>query len=276
MLGVFQLNSTGPCPSGNGLVFSWAADSPATTDAGLNTSSFWPPLAELQCNAAYPAVGGGPSGLGVLFTNDTSLAGVTQFRKFTAPGTFAPAVTVAGGDRARPVDLAGRRRRNLRNLAHKRRRPSARVQLRRRARLESRARTLVAADVGAPASAVGPGGQGWAVYAANGTEYAQPFVAADANVSPSDHNLRVVPSSFSSSATIHYTDSEAAKTTFTVVKLKKGHRVTVGTFAHTDLAGPNSVPFPFHALVRGHYMLKVTPTLGALTGKAVVASFAVT
>ncbi len=275
VLGVFQLNSTGPCPSGNGLVFSWASDTPATTDAGLNTSSFWPPLAELQCNAAYPAVGGGPSGLGVLFTNDTSLAGVTQFRKFTAPGTFAPAVTVAEGTALDPSlsqDGAGGIYATWRTNG---------VGLRLAYSADGGlawigARTLVAGDVGAPASAVNPAGQGWAVYAANGTEYAQPFAAADANVAPSDHNLRVVPSSFSSSATIHYTDSEAAKTTFTVVKLRKGHRVTVGTFAHTDLVGPNSVPFPFHALVKGHYVLKATPTLGSLTGKAVVASFAVT
>ena len=38
----------------------------------------------------------------MLFTNDTNLVGVTQYRKFTAPGTFAPAVTVAGGTAIQP------------------------------------------------------------------------------------------------------------------------------------------------------------------------------
>ena len=280
VLGVFQLNSTGPCPSGNGLVFSWASDTPATTNAGLNTSSSWPALAKLQCNAAYPAVGDGPSGLGVLFTDDTSLSGVTLFREFTPPGTFAPAVTVAAGTALDPsisqngtggIYATWRTNGVGLRLAYSGDGGLAWVG----------ARTLDAgAGVDATASAVNGAGQGWAVYAANGTEYAQPFVAADANVAPADHNLRVVPSSFLKSSKIHYTDSEAAKTTFTVVKLKKGHRVTVGTFTHTDLTGPNSVPFPAkvggHALAKGHYVLKARPTLGSLTGKVVVASFAVT
>ena len=102
VLGVFELLETGPCPTTSGLVFSWAGVTAATTNAQLNASSAWSPLAALECNAEYPAVAGGASGLGVLFTNDTNLAGVTQYRKFTAPGTFAPAVTVAGGTALQP------------------------------------------------------------------------------------------------------------------------------------------------------------------------------
>jgi hypothetical protein len=85
-------------------------------------------------------------------------------------------------------------------------------------------------------------------------------------------------------ATIAYSDTEAATTGFTVVEVVKSgkttHRVTIGTFSHHDLNGPDSLPFPSkvggHALAKGRYQLEATPTLGSFKGKTVVASFAVT
>jgi len=283
VLGVFELIETGPCPSTGGLVFSWAGVTAATTDAQLNTSSSWSPLASLECNAEYPAVGGGPSGLGVLFTNDTNLAGVTLYRKFAAPGTFAAAVTVAGGTALQPSisqDGAGGIYATwLTNAV------GLRLAYSDDGGLGWDGDRTIAADssstgVDSAASAVDATGQGWAVYAFNGAEYAQPFVAADAYVTPVDRNLKVKPSSFTSSATIDYADSEAATTTFTVVELEKGSRVTIGSFTHADLNGPVGIPFPSkvggHALAKGRYQLEATPALGSLKGKTAKATFTVT
>lgn len=282
-LGVFELIETGPCPSATGLVFSWAGVTSATTDAQLNSSSGWSPLAALECNAEYPAVAGGASGLGVLFTNDTNLAGVTQYRKFTAPGTFAPAVTVAGGTAVQPSisqnGAGGIYATWLTNAV------GLRLAYSGDGGLGWDGDRTIAPDsnsigVDSPASAVDAAGQGWAVYAFNGTEYAQPFVATDAYVTPVDRSLKVKPSSFRSSATIDYADSEAATTTFKVVELEKGHHATIGSFTHADLNGPVSIPFPSkvggHALAKGRYRLEATPALGSLTGKTAKATFTIT
>ncbi len=95
ILGVFELIETGPCPSGEGLVYTYAPLSAATTNGELNTTtgqpgSPWAPLGGVTCNAEYPAVTSGPDGLGLLATNDTSLsAEKLQFRRFGAPSTWA-------------------------------------------------------------------------------------------------------------------------------------------------------------------------------------------
>ena len=102
--------------------------------------------------------------------------------------------------------------------------------------------------------------------------------------------------------TLSYTDSLAASTTFVVVSLEGGYRVgrgsckalskhgkhpkhakgctravTVGSFAHSDVAGHNSFKFTGrldgHALTKGSYKLQATPKLGALSGATVSATF---
>ena len=287
VLGVFELLETGPCPSTSGLVFSWATVNASTTNAALNASSAWSPLAAVQCNAEYPAVRGGQSGLGVLYPDDTNLAGVTQYRKFTAPGTFSSSVTVAGGTALQPSlsqDGAGGIYATwLTNGTGLRLAWSGDGGLGWDGD-NTLFKETTSVSLDSVASAVDASGQGWAVYASNGTEYAQPFTAADSYVTPQDRNLRVKPSSFASSATIDYADTEAAKTTFTVVELVKAgkvtHRVTIGTFTHADLNGPGSLPFPAtvggHALAKGRYELEATPTLGSFTGKTATARFTVT
>ena len=79
VLGVFEAlpgKGTSPCPSSasESLVYAYAPISATTTPAELSgspgVSSPWRPLAEADCDGTDPAVGGGPSGLGLLETNE--------------------------------------------------------------------------------------------------------------------------------------------------------------------------------------------------------------
>ena len=79
VLGVFAAlpgKGSSPCPSsaGEALVYAYAPISASTTPADLSTSpgasSPWRPLAKVDCDGVDPAVGGGPSGLGLLETNE--------------------------------------------------------------------------------------------------------------------------------------------------------------------------------------------------------------
>ncbi len=326
ILGVFQLIETGPCPSNQGLVYAYAPLSAATANSELNTTtgqpgSPWAPLRGVTCNAESPAVTSGPDGLGLLATNDASLsAEKVQFRRFTPPSTWGAAVTVAHDAGLEPTvsqNGAGGMYATFVNNDHG-------LQLAYSSDAGNRwsgPATLFGIKSGsAPdsaASAVNPEGQGWAVYAFQGTEYAQPFVAADA-LPPKIIHLRLKPASFTGlssgrsivkKATKHktskvtYFDSQAAKTTFKVIKLERGYKkhkhgackalpkdglrpkhshrctrdVAKGSFSHQDSAGSNRFDFSGrvrgHRLSRGSYEVKATPKLGALTGKTVSAKF---
>jgi hypothetical protein len=98
---------------------------------------------------------------------------------------------------------------------------------------------------------------------------------------------------------VSYKDSEAATTTFTVLRATKGHKrgrrcvagkprkhqkrctryvkVRHGSFTHADKAGAVSVRFSGRVngkkLKPGHYRLTLTPKLGDLSGKSVKLSF---
>jgi hypothetical protein len=281
LLGVFQLLEAGGCPSNGGLVFTYAAIDSATSNAALDTSpgpgSPWSPLARVQCDAENPALTSGPGGLGFLYTNDASTA--TQFRRFTAPATFGPATTVARGAALEPTltqdGTGGLYATWLTNgiglrLAYSRDGGNGWFG----------PRTLFAdkdglAGLDSVASATNAAGQGWAAYASNGTEYAQPFVAADADVTPKDARLRLHPKTPSAhGAKITYTDSEPASTKFKLVELTTGHPPkTIARFSHHDVTGQNS--FSWSARVHGHklapgtYKVEATPSLGALKGKTV-------
>lgn len=184
VLGVGSILDTGPCPSSEGLAYAYAPISASTSDAELNTSpggvgSPWQPLAGVDCNSENPAVGGGPSGLGLLETNpDTLGAEQIAYRRFTPPRTFSPPVEIAPGVDGTPslsqdgsggiyatwvdndtgLDLAfsssGGTSWHWKTLL---------------------SNNGGATSIGSTASAVSASGQGWAAYAANGTEYAQPF-----------------------------------------------------------------------------------------------------
>jgi hypothetical protein len=288
LLGVFQLIEAGPCPSNEGFVFTYAAATSSTGDAALDMSpgpgSPWSPLAAVQCNAESPALTSGPSGLGLLFTNDAD--NTTQFRRFTAPATFGGAVKVASGSALQPSltqDGAG----NLYatwlsngtglRFAYGQ---SGGSKWFGPVTLFSEKGGSVSVD--SVASATNGSGQGWAVFASGGTEYAQPFVAADA-LPPQDSHLKLSPKSFSSSqrTKVTYFDTEAATTTFKVLLLRKGHKPhPIGTFHHADHIGKNSFRWSGkaagHKLAPGSYELEATPKLGTLEGKTVSVKFTVT
>jgi hypothetical protein len=187
VLGVFVQNGGPgtPCPTGAGLVFTYAPLTASTTDAEINTSSGvagspWQPLADVDCNTDEPAVGGGPSGLGLLETNDTTLGDYTvQYRRFTPPSTFgAPVVIASGssGDGSLSQDGAGGIYATWDDdgliLGYSSTGGAS---------WHVQSLVNVAASVGGLASSVNASGQGWAAYStASGTEYAQPFDKADA------------------------------------------------------------------------------------------------
>ncbi len=181
--------ASSPCPSSasEALVYAYAPVNPTTTPAELSTSpggsSPWRPLAEVDCDGDYPAVGGGPSGLGLLETNEAHVPNpgpVVQYRHFSPSSGFGSAVTLATGevgmdatlsqdsagdifatwlDNATGVDLAyssdgGATWSKPKILFSNAGNPSA---------------------ISLLSSAVGSPGQGWAVYAVGKREYAQRF-----------------------------------------------------------------------------------------------------
>ena len=298
ILGVFQLIETGPCPLTDGLVYAYAPLSAATSNSELNTTtgqpgSPWAPLGSVTCNADYPAVTSGPAGLGLLATNDTTLsAQKLQFRRFTPPAKWSAPFTVTDNVGLEPTvsqDSHGGMYATFLNNDHG-------VQLAYSSNAGSNWSGPVTLfgikDETSPdslASAVNGEGQGWAVYAFQGTEYAQPFVKTDAGP-PEDSHLKLKPATFKGSSsggsivkkakshdtsTVTYFDTAAAKTTFKVIELKKGYKVghgackappkhghapkhshpctrdvSKGSFSHQDSAGSNS--FVFSGRVSGH------------------------
>jgi hypothetical protein len=266
ILGVFQLLEAGPCPTTDGLVYAYAPLSSATTNSELNTStgqagSPWAPLGGVTCNAESPAVTSGPSGLGLLATNDANLSAETvQFRSFTPPSTWGKPVTVANDAGLEPTlsqDGAGGMYATFVNNDH-----GLQLAYSSDAGSEwSGPVTLfpIAAD-SAPdsiASAVGANGQGWAVYSFQGIEYAQPFDAAD-TLPPAISHLELKPGTFAGlssggsiatkatkhkTSTVTYLDTQAAKTTFEVVELEKGYESS----HHVCKALPKHGHLPAHA-----------------------------
>ena len=183
VLGVFTLIEAGPCPSSEGLVYSFA--SLPATNAVLNADSTWRPLAGIDCQTYNPAVGGGPAGLGLLETDGATLsAQLVQYRRFTPPSTFSAPVRIASGaanDPSLSQDGAGgiyatwlNNGTGL-NLAYSSTGGTGwdgpKILL---------GNNGGATSIGALASSVNGSGQGWAAYEANGTEYAQPFDKTDA------------------------------------------------------------------------------------------------
>jgi hypothetical protein len=296
ILGVFQLIETGPCPSSQGLVYAYAPLSAATTNSELNTTtgepgSPWSPLGEVTCNAESSAVTSGRDGLGLLATNDASLtAEKVQFRSFIPPSTWGAPVTVADDAGLEPTvsqDGAGGMYATFVNNDHG-------LQLAYSSDGGSEWSGPVTlfgikndSAPGSAASAVNSEGHGWVVYAFQGTEYAQPFTAADA-LPPEVSHLKLTPASFKGlssggsivkkatkhkTSTVTYSDSQAAKTTFKVIELEQGYKlghgackalpkhapehahhctrdVPKGSFSHQDSDGSNS--FDFSGRVREH------------------------
>jgi hypothetical protein len=182
ILGAFELIEAGPCPTTDGIDYAFAP-LPAT-DAALDTTiggagSAWQPQQLLECNANYPAVGGGPAGLGVLDEDETS--GSIVYHPFNATTkTFAPAVTVTSGheiEAALSQTSAGGvfatwvSGGDELDLDYSSAGGSS----------WQAPKALVSAGesaIGGATSAVNAAGQGWAAYTAANVEYALPFTVA--------------------------------------------------------------------------------------------------
>ena len=99
----FSGKGDSPCPSSasGSLVYAYAPIGTSTTPAELSTSpggsSPWRPLTKVDCYGVNPAVGGGPSGLGLLET-DRTVGSIVQYRRFSPSSGFGPAVTIAKGE----------------------------------------------------------------------------------------------------------------------------------------------------------------------------------
>jgi hypothetical protein len=192
VLGVFEAlpgKGSSPCPSSasEALVYAYAPVNASTTPAALSTSpggsSPWRPLAEVDCDGTYPAVGGGSSGLGLLETNEAHVPNpgpIVQYRHFSPSSGFGPAVTLAtsevGTDGTLSQDSAG-------DVFATWLDSSTGVNLASSSdggATWSKPKVLFS-NAGDPngitllSSAVGSSGQGWAVYAAGKQEYAQRF-----------------------------------------------------------------------------------------------------
>ena len=192
VLGVFAaLSGKGisPCPSSasEALVYAYAPIGASTTPADLSTSpggsSPWRPLAKVDCDGTDPAVGGGPSGLGLLETNEDHVPNpgpLVQYRHFSPSSGFGPAVTIAtneiGDEGTLSQDSAG-------DIFATWLDSTTGVDL---AYSSDHGATwskprILFSNAGNPggisllASAVGTSGQGWAAYSVGKREYVQRF-----------------------------------------------------------------------------------------------------
>ncbi len=193
VLGVFVADpgpGSSPCPlsARAALVYAFAPIASSTTTAELNTTSGgagspWHALAEADCTGTSPAVGGGPSGLGLLETDVAVTGDAVQYRAFSPASGFGNPVTVANGEQGLDATLSQDGKGGIYatwldgttgvDFAYSSNRGA-----------DWTAPKILFSNSGDPggigslASAVNASGQAWAVYAAGGREYAQEFSKA--------------------------------------------------------------------------------------------------
>jgi hypothetical protein len=227
VLGVYETLGKPGCPSGTfDTAFVYGSGEQAVTNSynispGLTNSAWRVGLSPGDCEVEYPAVGGGPSGFGVLESN--LAAGSTVYHRFdpTTNSFDTPLVTVAGEGEESPSlsqDGAGgvyatyqAGFRGAVRLAYSSNGGST----------WSGPATLDAAGGYHLSSYVNAAGQGWATWQVGEAFYAQPFTASDS----------VVPSPSPTQAADTLTTSQTSGTT-------TGASITVpaGTFGETDRA----------------------------------------
>lgn len=274
VLGVFGLVESGPCPSNTGLVYAFASLPGSNTALSTTTGpgSAWAPVAPVDCNTQYPAVAGGPSGLGVLESNQST--NTTEYRSFQPPSTLGAPVKVAPGQAIQPSltqDGAGGiyatwLSSGTLELAYS---ATHGVSWSGPTALTQGAQVAFASAT----SSVNGAGQGWAVYAANGIEYAQPFdktlviAPAPKNTAPPKITGKARPGKTLTCSTGSWTNSPTRFTyqwnrdgtplagatgrTYSVQKLDEGTTLSC-TVTAANLGGASSatsravkVPIPF-------------------------------
>lgn len=197
VLGLFDTNFTnGPlgCPQPSGITpfgtaYAYAAGAQAASNnynipPGSPNSAWRVAVTQADCNVEYPAVGGGPSGFGVLEFNETS--GETVYHRFDAAtdrfdtpevaivaepeqqpavsqdGSGGVYATFLGGGSGGPISLAYSSNGGTTWTGPATLNPNS------------------DGGAGSLTSSVGPSGQGWAAWTDNGSVYAQQFDASNA------------------------------------------------------------------------------------------------
>jgi hypothetical protein len=270
VLGVFRTNYSGgnlgcagATPFGMAYVFGTGLQSPSNNynlSPGVPSTAWRVPVTLADCDVDYLAVGGGPSGFGVL--EDNQVTGQTQYHRFdSATDSFdaAPNIVSSAGEQQPSVSQDGAGGVYATYLSHGIGGPVSLSYSADGGTTWAGPATLSADPLGAVAgldSSVNVGGQGWAVWSENGSVFAQSFLAADAG-SPSPPS--VGPAPISAPAT-----PAAAPTTLKTSQTaggQSGASITVpaGTTGETDqatIAGANAA----HATGTVAYRLYSAPT----------------
>ncbi len=193
VLGIFETDfSNGPleCAPGFGTAYAYGSGEQSSTNSydispGSAHSAWKVPIAQADCNVEYPAVGGGPSGFGVLEDN-TATDNVVYHSFDQAKENFdTPEVTVAAGtgelDPAVSQDGAGGVYATF--LLGGAGGPISLAYSADGGAAWTGPATLKPNPEGAAGnltSSVNATGQGWAAWTDNGSVYAQQFIASDA------------------------------------------------------------------------------------------------
>ena len=289
VMGVFEtLFTNGPlgCTESFGTAYTYGAGNQSAGNSydvspGEPNSAWKVPLTQADCDTEYPAVGGGPSGFGILESNLATHSTVyhafdTATEKFdTAPVTVAgegelyPSLSQdgAGGIYATFIGGAG---------------GPVRLAYSADGGKTWGTGTLDAGNASKTTSAVNAAGQGWVAWTNNGSVFAQSFAAADASAAAGGAAV-VSESATASSTTLTITITCAVSpctVTITItipsssaaVKGKHGKPVTLASGTFT-IHGKGSHKLHLHltkagrrALARHHGHLTASLSLSQKTG----------
>jgi hypothetical protein len=194
VMGVFRTNygtgnfgCAGATPFGMAYTLGGGQQSPSN-NYGVSPrqgSTAWiTPVTKVDCDVDYLAVGGGPSGFGVL--EDNQVTGQTQYHRFNQiANAFEPAANIVSGSREQQPSVSQDGAGGV-YATYLKDGIGGPVSLSYSADggiSWAGPATLAADPLAAVAnltSSVNGGGQGWAAWSENGSVFVQPFVAADA------------------------------------------------------------------------------------------------
>ncbi len=270
VLGVFRTNYSdgnlgcaGATPFGMAYVYGTGLQSNSNNynlSPGVPSTAWRTGVAKADCDVDYLAVGGGPSGFGVI--EDNQVTRQTQYHRFdTATDAFdtAPNIVSSTGEQQPSVSQDGAGGVYATYLSGGIGGPVSLSYSADGGTTWAGPGTLSADPLGAVAgltSSVDAVGQGWAAWTENGSVFVQPFVAADAGAPnpPSTGPAPVSPPSTPTLAPTTLTTSQKAGD-------KSGASVTVpaGTSGETDqatISGANAA----HATGTVAYRLYSAPT----------------
>jgi hypothetical protein len=242
VLAIFETDfSNGPlaCTPGFGTAYAYGSGDQGAGNSydlspGTAGSAWRVPITQADCNVEYPAVGGGPSGFGVLEEN-TATHGVVYhpFDPVTQGFSATPEVTIAAGedelDPSVSQDAAGGVYATF--LLGGSGGPVALAYSSDGGKAWAGPVTLEPdSDGGADdlTSSVGPTGQGWAAWVDNGSVFAQQFDAADANLGAA----AVAPAATSSGGSVTLTITCASTPCTVTITITIGGEASAASAAH--------------------------------------------